>query len=91
MVSIRSPLGLYGCNRKTKLPLLHKLGYTPLKGTLGNVRHSTIGRMRSDCTLLSLDASRAIPTCVLRFEVSGSRPRNTLIRPVPTGQTVLVL
>jgi hypothetical protein len=37
--------------------------------------------------LLRLDASLAIPTCVLRFEVSGLR-RRTLVRPVrPTGQT----
>jgi hypothetical protein len=35
---------------------------------------------------LSLDASLAIPTRVLRFEVSGLC-RRTSIRPVPTGQT----
>jgi hypothetical protein len=36
--------------------------------------------------LLSLDASLAIPTRVLRFEVSGLR-RRTPVRPVrPTGQ-----
>jgi hypothetical protein len=43
--------------------------------------------MPSDCTLRSLDASHAIPTRVLRFEVSGLR-RRTPVRPVlPTGQT----
>jgi hypothetical protein len=43
--------------------------------------------MPGDCTLLSLDASHAIPTCVLRFEVSGLR-RRTPIRPVLlTSQT----
>jgi hypothetical protein len=36
--------------------------------------------------LLSLDVSLAIPTRVLRFEVSGLHHR-TLVRPVPTGQT----
>jgi hypothetical protein len=44
--------------------------------------------MPSDRTLRSLDASHAIPTRVLRFEVSGLR-RRTPVRPVlPTGQNV---
>jgi hypothetical protein len=43
--------------------------------------------MPSDRTLRSLDASHAIPTCVLRFEDSGLR-RCTPVRPVLlTGQT----
>jgi hypothetical protein len=42
--------------------------------------------MSSDCNLLILDASLAIPTLVLRFEVSGRR-RRTPVKPVPTGQT----
>jgi hypothetical protein len=43
--------------------------------------------MPSDRNLLSLDASLAIPTCVLRFEDSGLR-RRTPVRPVLlTGQT----
>jgi hypothetical protein len=43
--------------------------------------------MPADRTLLCLDASHAIPTCVLRFEDSGLR-RRTPVRPVPlTGQT----
>jgi hypothetical protein len=43
--------------------------------------------MPGDRTLRSLDASHAIPTRVLRFEVSGLR-RCTPVRPVlPTGQT----
>jgi hypothetical protein len=46
--------------------------------------------MPGDRTLRSLDASHAIPTCVLRFEVSGLR-RRTPVRPVPTGQTGLAL
>jgi hypothetical protein len=45
----------------------------------------TIGRMPSDCNLLSLDTSLAIPTLVLRFEVS-ERCRRTPVRPIPTGQ-----
>jgi hypothetical protein len=47
--------------------------------------------MPSDRTLRSLDASHAIPTRVLYFEVSGLR-RHTPVRPVlPTGQTGLAL
>jgi hypothetical protein len=43
--------------------------------------------MPGDRTLLSLDASHAIPTRVLRFEVSGLR-RRTLVKPVLlTSQT----
>jgi hypothetical protein len=43
--------------------------------------------MPGDRTLRTLDASHAIPTRVLRFEVSGLR-RRTPVRPVlPTGQT----
>jgi hypothetical protein len=46
--------------------------------------------MHGDRTLLSLDASHAIPTHVLRFEVSGLR-RPTPVRLVlltsQTGQT----
>jgi hypothetical protein len=59
----------------------------PLEGEIGNLCHHSIGRMPSDRNLLSLDASLAIPTCVLRFEVSGLR-RRTPVRPVLlTGQT----
>jgi hypothetical protein len=42
--------------------------------------------MPDDRNLLSLDASLAIPTRVLRFEDSGLCCR-TPVRPVPTGQT----
>jgi hypothetical protein len=43
--------------------------------------------MPGDRTLLSLDASHAIPTRVLRFEIFGPR-RRTPVRPVLlTGQT----
>jgi hypothetical protein len=47
--------------------------------------------MPGDRILRSLDASHAIPTRVLRFEVSALR-RRTPVRPVlPTGQTGLAL
>jgi hypothetical protein len=46
--------------------------------------------MPGDRILLSLDASHAISTRVLRFEDSRLH-RRTLIRPVPTGQTGLEL
>jgi hypothetical protein len=42
--------------------------------------------MPGDRTLLSLDASHAISTRVLRFEDFGLR-RRTPVRPLPTGQT----
>jgi hypothetical protein len=60
----------------------------PLEGEFENLCHHSIGRMPVAANFLSLDASLAIPTRVLRFEVSGLR-RRTLVRPVLlTGQTV---
>jgi hypothetical protein len=57
----------------------------PLEGEFGNLCHRSIERMPDDRNLLSLDASLAIPTRVLRFEDSGLR-RRTPVRPVlPTG------
>jgi hypothetical protein len=59
----------------------------PLEGEIGNFCHRSIRRMLGDHNLLSLDASLAIPTCVLRFKDSGLC-RRTLVRPLlPTGQT----
>jgi hypothetical protein len=43
--------------------------------------------MPDDRTLRSLDASHAIPTRVLRFEVSGLRRRTPVIPVLLTGQT----
>jgi hypothetical protein len=51
----------------------------PLEGEFGNLCHRSIGRMPGDRSLLSLDASLAIPTCVLRSEVSTASSH--------TGQT----
>jgi hypothetical protein len=64
--------------RKTKLPLMPKLGYTPTKGTLGNC---LCNKCPATANFLSLDASLAIPTRVLRFKVFGLR-RLALVRPV---------
>jgi hypothetical protein len=47
--------------------------------------------MPGDRTLRSLDASHAIPTHVLRFEVSGLRRRTPVRLVLPTGQTGLAL
>jgi hypothetical protein len=59
----------------------------PLEGEIGNLCHHSIGRMPGDRNLLSLDASLAIPTRVLRFEVSGLC-RHTPVRPLLlTSQT----
>jgi hypothetical protein len=65
MAAILSPHGLYGGNRKFKMPLRPKLKYTPTKGYLEICLRSTIGRMPGDRTSRSLDASLAIPTRVL--------------------------
>jgi hypothetical protein len=45
----------------------------PLEGGFGNLRNVFIGRMPGDRNLLSLDASLAISTRVLRFEASRRR------------------
>jgi hypothetical protein len=91
MAAILSPLVLYEGNQKSKITLLANYGYMPLEGEFGNLCHRSIGRMPSDHILLSLDASLAIPTHVLRFEVSGLRHR-TPVRPVLlTDQTGLEL
>jgi hypothetical protein len=47
--------------------------------------------MPGDRTLRSLDASHAISTRVLRFEVSGLRRRTPVRAVLPTGQTSLEL
>jgi hypothetical protein len=47
-----------------------KLGIQALKGGFGSLQIFFIGRMPGDHNLLSLDASLAMPTRVLRFEAS---------------------
>jgi hypothetical protein len=59
----------------------------PLEGEIGNLSHRSIGRMPGDRNLLSLEASLAIPTRVLRFEVSRLRRRTPVRLVVLTGQT----
>jgi hypothetical protein len=59
----------------------------PLEGEFGNLFIAPSDGCPVTANLLSLDASLAIPTCVLRFEVSGLR-RRTQVGPVLfTGQT----
>jgi hypothetical protein len=59
----------------------------PLEGDFGSFQIFSIRGMLGNRTLLSVDASHAIPTRVLRFEYSGLR-RRTPVRPVLlTGQT----
>jgi hypothetical protein len=80
-------MGYKEASLKSKMALLNNLGYKPLKSDFGSVQIFSIGRMPGDRTLRSLNASHAIPTRVLRFEVSGLR-RRTPVRPVlPTSQT----
>jgi hypothetical protein len=88
MAAILSPLSLYGGNRKTKLAtLLHNTRIHAPEGHFGNSRCSTIGQMPGDRTSLSLNASLAISTHVLRFEVS----RHARIPSPPVKPPVLVL
>jgi hypothetical protein len=84
---ILSALGLYGGNRKTKLPLKPNTRIHAPEGHFENSRRSTIGRMPGDRTSLSLDASLAILTCVLCFEAS----RRAQIPSLPAEPPVLVL
>jgi hypothetical protein len=86
MAAILSPLSIYGDSRKMKLTLLHKTKIHTPEEHFGNSRRSTIGRMPGDRTSLSLDASLAIPTCVLRFEAS----RRAWIPSPPAEPPVLV-
>jgi hypothetical protein len=58
----------------------------PLEGEIGSLCYRSIGRMPDDRTLRSLDASHAIPTRVLRFEVSGLRRRTPVTPMLLTGQ-----
>jgi hypothetical protein len=53
----------------------------PLEGEFGNLCNHSIRRMPGNRNLLSLGASLATPTRVLRFEVSRLR-RRTPVRPV---------
>jgi hypothetical protein len=62
---------IYGGIQKSKLPLHKNKGYKPLKGEFGSLQIFSIGWVPSDRNLLSLDASLAISTRVLRFEASG--------------------
>jgi hypothetical protein len=48
MDAILSPLGLYGRNQKSKIPLLANKGYMPLKGEFRNLCHRFIGQMPSN-------------------------------------------
>jgi hypothetical protein len=52
-----------------------------LKGGFENLRNIFIGRMPGDRNLLSLDASLAIPTRVLRFKASQRRRPGRSDRP----------
>jgi hypothetical protein len=87
LAAILSPHGLYGGNRKSRIPFPNNYRYKPLKGGFGSLQAFSIGQMPSDRNLLSLDASLAIPTRVLHFEDPGLRRRSP-VRPVLlTGQT----
>jgi hypothetical protein len=86
LAAILSPLRLYGGNRKSKIPFSNNYRYKPLKGGFGRLEAFSIGRIPGDRNLLSLDASLAIPTRVLRFEDSGLRRRTPAMSVLLTGQ-----
>jgi hypothetical protein len=70
LADILSPLGLFRGNRKSKMPLLANQGYMPLEGEFGNFVIAPSDGCPVTANLLSLGARLAIPTRVLRFEVS---------------------
>jgi hypothetical protein len=83
-------MGYMEATESLKYPFLITRDTSPLKGGFGNLQAFSIGRMPGDRNLLSLDASLAIPTRVIRFKDFGLR-RRTPVRPVlltdQTGQT----
>jgi hypothetical protein len=91
LAAILSPLGLYGGSQKSKIPFSNNYGYKPLTSGFGSLHVFSIGRMPVDRTLRSLDASLAILTLVLRFDVSGLCRRTPVRLVLPTGQTGLAL
>jgi hypothetical protein len=79
-------MGYMDATESLKYPFLTTTDTSP-KGCFGSLQAFSIEQMPGDRNLLSLDASHAIPTHVLRFEDSGLR-RHTPVRPVRlTGQT----
>jgi hypothetical protein len=74
-------LGYMEATERQNYPLVLTLGYTPPKGTLGSIVFAPSDECPATAKLLSLDASLAIPTHVLRFEVYRLR-RHTPVRPV---------
>jgi hypothetical protein len=87
LAAILSPLVLYEGNLKSKIP------YYLIRDTCPSGENSEIlviaplGRCPATANLLSLDASLAIPTRVLRFEVSGLCRRTPVRQVLLTGQT----
>jgi hypothetical protein len=84
MASILSPHCLYGGNRKAKLTYYIILGYTPPKGTLGNLVITPSDRCASTVSLRSTNATLPIMSRVFHFEVSGN------IRRTPTTRNYLI-
>jgi hypothetical protein len=93
MAAILSPHGLYGGNRKSKVPLLNNEGYKPLKRGCGSLQISpsdgcpaaapclaSTQAMRSRC----VSSASNIPDCVVAHR---SDRCSSPVRPVPTGQT----
>jgi hypothetical protein len=93
LAAILSPLGLYGGNRKSKIPFSNNYGYKPLKGGFGRLEAFSIGQMPGDATCLTstqalrsrhVSSALKIPSCVIAHR---SDRCSSPVRPVPTGQT----
>jgi hypothetical protein len=93
LVAILSPLGLYGGNRKSKIPFPSKNRYKPLKGGFRSFKLSPSDGCPATATCLALTKSlrsrrvssaSKIPDCVVAHR---SDRCSSLVRLVPTGQT----
>jgi hypothetical protein len=93
LVAILSPLGLYGGNRKSKIPLLANKGYMPLEGEFGNLSslHRTDTQRPQPCLALTqalrsrrVSSASKSPDCVVAHR---SGRCSSPVRSVHTGQT----
>jgi hypothetical protein len=80
-------LGYMEATERRNYPYGLTLGYTPPRGTLGIFVFTPSDGCPTTANSLNLDASLAILTCVLHFEVSGVRRRTPVIPVHLTSQT----
>jgi hypothetical protein len=80
-------LGYMEVAERRNYPYYNKLECTPPKGLFGNSIVAPLDGCPATANFLSLDASLALPTRVLRFKASGSRHRTPVRLVSFTGQT----